>query len=192
MAEDASPSDGDSDPFEKWLVRIFLILAFGVAFGIEGMTLIRGYLIDDGNESEQVEPSPEEQGPILRSGEPFFAERAFAAHVDRLAMLAESDVWRFVMDVRVQNPTEEPLTLTFDRLETKGGRTLTQPVSHTWAPGDSSAFTAEWTLQPGDQPVAVTVAAPARVGAASEAETAAETDAGVRFRIGRVPVQMQR
>lgn len=192
MAEDASPSDGDSGTFEKWLVRIFLILAFGVAFGIEGMTLIRGYLIDDGKESARVEQSPEEQGPTLQSGEPFFAERAFTAHVERLAMLAEPDVWRFVMDVRVQNPTGGPLTLTFDRLETKNGRTLAQPVSHTWASGDSSAFTAEWTLQPGDQPVAVTVAAPAGAGAASDAETTAETDAGVRFRIGRVPVQMQR
>jgi hypothetical protein len=185
MDKDAPPSDGDSGTFEKWLVRTFLILAFGVAFGIEGMTLIRGYLIDDGDESARVEQSPEEQGPTLQSGEPFFAERAFTAHVERLAMLAESDAWRFVMDVRVQNPTGGPLTLTFDRLETKNGRTLSSPVSHTWAPGDSSAFTAEWTLAPGDQPEAVTVTPNADTSSPS-------ASAGVRFRIGRVPVQMQR
>ena len=60
MSTSSSDADGSEAPpapdepreVNPWVVRIFLILAFGLAFGIEGMTLVRSYLLDGGEETE--------------------------------------------------------------------------------------------------------------------------------------------
>jgi len=46
------PASNETDSVDPWIVRLFLILAFGVAFGIEGMTLIRSYFFTDAADAE--------------------------------------------------------------------------------------------------------------------------------------------
>jgi hypothetical protein len=171
----------DDGTAEKWLVRILLGLAFGLAFGIEGMTLIRSYLIEDGPESPDTE---ETAPPALREDSPLVPEATAAIRVRRLRLFAEDDVWTFTLVAGPDSALSTSYTLSFDRLQTDGGTALTTAPSYTWAPGDTTGVTASWGLDPGQRPDALTITATTQVTPDSTVTTRRTVD------VGHVPVRM--
>jgi hypothetical protein len=163
-ASGAAPGGDDGGTFEKWMVRILLVLVFGVAFGIEGMTLLRSYLVETGGEQETA--SRVEEPPALRPGGELLPGTAPRATVAEMMVYVNPDAWTFTLRVEVANDTDRPYTLSFESLETENGRTLSGAWSHNWAPGDTASATASWALAPGDRPAALTVRG--RVGAGAD------------------------
>ena len=185
-SSDDAPADpgslDESGPYEKWLVRILLTLAFGLAFGIEGMTLLRSFVFDPGSE-EQVEA--QEARPVLKEGEALVPTTAPGVRVQGLRLLASDEAWTFTLTARPDTASDRDYTLTFDRLTTTSGATQTTAPSHTWAAGDTVAFAASWSLPPGQRPDALTITATTSVGPDSTASATRTVD------VGHVPVRMQ-
>lgn len=182
---DAS-SDASSrtdDAYEKWLVRILLGLAFGLAFGIEGMTLVRSFLLD------QEDPTAEQTAdarPVLEEGTALAPSVAPSLRARRLQVLATDQEWTFRLRARPDSLSEQAYTLSFDRLTLGNGSTLTSAPHHTWPPADTVSFTASWPLPVGQRPETITVTATAQV-APDSTVSATRT-----MQVGHVPVQMIR
>ena len=173
----------EASTYEKWLVRILLGLAFGLAFGIEGMTLVRSFLID------QDEPSTEQAEntrPVLREGVALAPSVAPFLRARRLQVRATNQEWTFLLRARPDSLDERTYTLSFDRLTLGNGSTLTTTPRHTWPAADTTSFTASWTLPVGQRPETITVTATTQVGPDST------VSATRTMTVGHVPVQMQR
>ena len=181
---DSSPdvSSSDDGAYEKWLVRILLTLAFGLAFGIEGMTLLRSYLFY-GEETETQ--STETQRPVLQEGGALVPSIAPDVRVRRLRVQATDKAWTFTLTTRPDTALDRSTTLTFERMTATNGTAFTQAPSHTWPAADTSSFTASWALPVGQRPDALTVTATAQVTPDSTASATRTMD------VGHVPVRMQ-
>lgn len=183
--------DSDSSPgasphtdgvYEKWLVRILLGLAFGLAFGIEGMTLIRSFLIDQ--EEDSTEQTTNARS-VLQEGDALAPTLAPSVRAQRLRVRAYQDEWVFVLTARPDSLADRSYTVTFDRLVLDNGTELTSAPSRTWAPADTASFTASWTLPVGQRPASVTLTVSTPVPPDSTATTTRTVD------LGHVPVRMQ-
>jgi hypothetical protein len=164
MSDDAPVSestseDGGDSAFETWLVRFFLVLVFGVAFGIEGRTLIRTYLESDDDDpaAEAVETASEERavgvGDALLPGVPARVRTA------RLTAATQGD-WTFRLTVAPGSLSTDTLTLAVNRLTTTAGASLSGGAArHSWTPGDTTALATTWSLPPGQQPATLHVTA---------------------------------
>ena len=113
------------------MVRILLALAFGLAFGIEGMTLIRSFLVDQ--EEDSTEQTADTRS-VLREGDVLVPALAPSVRVHRLRVRAYRDEWTFALTARPDSLADRSYTVTFDRLALDGGTELTSAPSHTWPP----------------------------------------------------------
>ncbi|WP_263784532.1 hypothetical protein [Salinibacter grassmerensis] len=193
---DSASSPSAPDEVNPWVVRFFLILAFGLAFGIEGMTLVRSYLLSGEEESG---PVAEEQGPPgdslggqssdapLRIGDDLLPATDVTERVVEMQVRAQSSgPWTFRLAVVVENNAETPYRLTLRALETDDGAVLDEVQTATWPPGDSTRFRATWPMGADARPQSLT--------AEAELQRAEDSTRTVRRRIsfGHVPVQMER
>ena len=194
-ADDASTSPAPDEPegVNPWVVRFFLILAFGLAFGIEGMTLLRSYLIDRGEETEQVvsdEERAEAEGQDaapLRVGDDLLPATAVSERVTEMRIQAQSSgPWAFRLAVTVGNSGKSTYRLSLRDLETDDGMVSDDVQSVTCAPGDSTQLVATWPIGADVRPAALT----------AEAELQLSDDStrtvGRRVAFGHVPVRMER
>lgn len=182
---DSSPgaSTSTDGAYEKWLVRILLALAFGLAFGIEGMTLVRSFLID----TEEAAPrTTENTRPVLTEGDPLVPALVPTVRARRLVVRATNEAWTFRLTARPDTAADRPYTLSFDRLTTSGGSEYTAAPRHTWPAADTASFTASWTLPVGQRPQTLTVTASTPVAPDSTASVTRTLE------LGHVPVRMQR
>lgn len=180
-----SPRGDDAGISETWLVRILLVVAFGLAFGIEGMTLVRSFFLDDPSETA-TEQTAGETLPRLEEGDALVPALEPPVRVRGLRLRAAETAWTFELAARPDSPPAQPYTLTFDRLSTSPGPTLTTAPSHTWSPADTASFTASWSLSPGRRPEALTITATRQISADSTVSSTRTVD------VGHVPVRMQR
>jgi hypothetical protein len=178
-APDAAPTGASSD---KWLVRILLGLAFGLAFGIEGMTLVRSYVLDRdvGQTTEATE-----QRASLREGDVLVPGLSPGVRVQRLRVQASDDAWTFRLRARPDSALTASYTLSFDRLTTADGDVRDDPIRHTWTPGDTASVRATWALPPGQRPASLTMTATVEGEADSIASGTRTVD------VGHVPVRRQ-
>ena len=192
-----SPSAPDApDEVNPWVVRFFLILAFGLAFGIEGMTLVRSYLLSGEGESKTVAEKQEAptgaRGPQasdapLRIGDDLLPATDVTERVVEMQVRAQSSgPWTFRLAVAVDNRTDTPYRLTLRALETDDGTVLDERRTATWPPGDSTRFRAAWPMGADARPQSLT--------AEAQLQHAPGSTRTVRRRIsfGHVPVQMER
>ena len=181
---DSSPdaSVSTDEVYEKWLVRILLGLAFGLAFGIEGMTLIRSFLIDQ--EEDPTEQTTNAR-PILQEGDALVPALAPSVRAHRLRLKAYEDEWTFTLTTRPDSLADRSYTVTFDRLVLDNGTELTSAPSRTWAPTDTASFTASWTLPVGQRPTSITITGASPLPTDSTATTTRTVD------LGHVPVRQQ-
>lgn len=176
----ASAPDG-SGTYEKWLVRILLGLAFGLAFGIEGMTLLRSFVIDREESTTKAADAP----PVLEEGNALVPSLAPALRARRLHLRATKDEWTFTLTARPDTALARETTLTFPQLTLSNGTARTAAPSRTWTPGDTTSFTASWPLPVGQRPDALTVTVTAPVSPDSTASVTRTMD------VGHVPVRVQ-
>jgi len=185
-----APPDAKKDAntsFEKWLVRFFLLMAFGVAFGIEGMTLFRSYVLDrdSGQDVETVKAAPEL--PLLEVGDEVLPASPPTERIEALALEAgQGDTWTFRMTIALQNPTDQPYELTTFGVLTRSGSVHEEAFRVTCPPGDSTQLPAEWQLAPSDLPESLVASGRVQVTPDSAVVHAR------RFRLPRIPVQMVR
>lgn len=193
--EPASPAPDGPEEINPWVVRFFLILAFGLAFGIEGMTLVRGYFLNGEEESQHVAeerggartPDAQSSDAPLGVGDDLLPATEVTARVVQMQIRAQSSgPWTFRLGITVENETETSYRLTLRALETDDGTVLDDVHTATWAPGDSSQFVAAWPMAVDSRPQALTVEA--------ELEQDSDSVRTVRRRVsfGHVPVQMER
>lgn len=179
-----SPSDAPSHTdraYEKWLVRILLTLAFGLAFGIEGMTLVRSFVVDGGDDPETTQTT--ERRPVLREGTAPAPSVAPDVRVRRLRVQAGDREWTFTLVARPDSARDRPVTLSFDRLTSTNGTPFTSAPRRTWAPSDTASFAASWALPVGQRPDALTVTASVPAGPDSTTSVTRTLD------VGHVPVR---
>jgi hypothetical protein len=179
-----TPSDSslnESDAAEKWLVRILLVLAFGLAFGIEGMTLIRSFLIEETDATEKTTNAR----PVLEEGVPLAPSLGPSVRAHRLRLQAYQDEWIFTLTARPDTLADRSHTVTFNQLTLGNGTALTTAPSHTWAPSDTASFDASWTLPVGRRPQILTVTATTKGPSDSTASATRTVD------LGHVPVRQQ-
>ena len=190
---DDAPTHSAPDEAEEvnpWVVRFFLILAFGLAFGIEGMTLIRSYLLDGGAETEQVE-SEEERGEngldALRIGGDLLPATAVSERVEEMQVRARSEgPWAFRLVVAVVNNGPSEYRLSLRDLEADDGTSFDGVHTVDCAPGDSTQLVATWPIGADARPRALT--------AEATLQPSNDSTRTVRRRVsfGHVPVQMER
>ncbi len=175
----------------KWVVRLFLILAFGLAFGIEGMTLIRSYLlVDDEETQEQVDRELEERGEEaspLRVGDDVLPATDVTEQVTEMKIQGRSDEpWVFRLVVTVINDGDSAYRLSLRELEADDGTRFDDVFAAECAPGDSTRLVATWPIGADARPLALSAEAKVR-------ETADSARTVRRRRsFGHVPVQMER
>jgi len=179
-SSDASGPAAESGPYETWLVRILLTLAFGLAFGIEGMTLIRSFVLDP---EDDADTSQTTERPVLREGTALAPSVASGLRVRRLRVRAEDQGWTFTLVARPDSARDRSVTLSVDRLTSTNGTSFTRAPSRTWAPADTASFAASWTLPVGQRPATLTVTASTAAGPDST-RSATRT-----FEMGHVPVR---
>lgn len=184
----SAPSDGD-DVVSTWMVRLFLVLAFGLAFGIEGMTLIRSYLLE--GDDEQTEPSVETvqtaQNLTAREGDALFPDLPVQERIDRMVLQAQkAGPWTFRLEVSVRNDTEGTYRLTVRDVATDDGALAKASHSIDCAPGDSARLVATWPVGADARPQSLTAVAELHLPPDSTASS------GQRVQLGHVPVQMVR
>ncbi len=189
-APDASANtETDSNSsFEKWLVRFFLLMAFGVAFGIEGMTLFRSYVLDrdSGQDAATVEAAAPEL-PLLQVGDEVLPDSPPIERIEALALEARAgDTWTFRMTIALQNPTDQPYELTAFGVLTRSGSVHEEAFRVTCPPGDSTQLVAAWPLAASDFPESLVASGRVQVTPDSAVVHAR------RFRFPRIPVQMAR
>ncbi len=180
--DDPSPPESVPDAgsaSDKWLVRILLALAFGLAFGIEGMTLVRSYVLDRdmGQTSEAAERASLREGDVLVPG------IGDSVRVRQLHVRAGGDAWTFFLRARPDSALQTSYTLSLDRVTTGDGTVYDEPVRHTWTPPDTASFEASWALPVGQRPATLTMTATApraRDSTASATRT---------VQVGHVPIQ---
>jgi len=170
---------------ETWLVRVLLVVAFGLAFGIEGMTLLRSFVIDEEVDAE-AQQEVTEQVPVLREGDRLLPALSSGVRVQALRLLAEEEAWTFTVRVRPDPANTAAYTLTFDRLNADNGTVDTTDQAYTWVPPDTATFTASWSLPPGRRPATLMVTGERDV--ASDSSATVSRTVSVRH----VPVRMQR
>lgn len=188
-ASSAPPSDenGSSSSSEKWLVRFLLLMAFGVAFGIEGMTLFRSYVLDrnSGQDEAVVEAAPEL--PLVQVGDEVLPASPPTERIETLAVEArQGDTWTFRMTIALRNPTDQPYQLTTFGVLTRSGSVHEEAFRVTCPPGDSTQLMAEWQLAPSDFPESLVASGRLQVTPDSAVVHAR------RVRLPRIPVQMVR
>ncbi len=188
---DESPTPAapdDADGVSPWVVRLFLILAFGVAFGIEGMTLVRSYLIDGGDEpEEQAAAGAGGANTTLGVGDDLLPDTAVSERIARMRVQARSDgPWVFRLAVTVVNDGERSYRLALRDLEADDGTVFDEVQSVACPPGDSTRFVATWPIGANARPASLTVEA-ALQGPGDSTRTVRR-----RVSFGHVPVQMQR
>lgn len=195
--DESSPQPGpdEREEINPWMVRLFLILAFGVAFGIEGMTLIRSYLLEgEEDPEEQVEyENKEEDGDEqrasapLRIGDDLLPTTAVTERVAEMKIRGRSNKpWVFRLVVTVINDGDEKYRLSLRELEADDGTEFDDVFAVDCAPGDSTQLVATWPIGTDARPNALSVEAEVR-------ETADSTRTVRRRRsFGHVPVQMER
>jgi hypothetical protein len=172
------------------VVRFFLILAFGLAFGIEGMTLIRSYFLTGGDDAEQTVEAqgPEPEGDLLRVGDDLLPVTDVTERVAQMQMRAQSSgPWIFRLVVAVANDGAAPYRLDLRSLETDDGATLQETPTVTCAPGDSTRLVATWPMGANVRPRALTAE-----GTVLGDGGTADSITTRRVRFGHVPVRMQR
>jgi len=188
-----SPAPDEPDGVNPWVVRFFLILAFGLAFGIEGMTLVRSYLLDEEETTEQVASEGGRAGAEaqdaapLRVGDDLLPATAVTERVAEMRIQAQSDgPWVFRLAVAVVNEGESDYRLSLRDLEADDGTLFDDVHSVTCAPGDSTRFVATWPVG--------TNARPAVLVAEGSLQVSEDSTRTVRRRVsfGHVPVQMER
>ena len=169
-------------------MRFFLLLAFGVAFGIEGMTLFRSYVLDRDSGQEDttaVETTP--TLPLLRVGDEVLPASPPTERIEALALAARpGDTWTFRMEIALQNPTEQAYELTTFGVLTRSGAVHAEAFRVTCPPGDSTRLVAEWQLAASDLPESLVASGRMQVTPDSAVVHAR------RFRLPRIPVQMVR
>lgn len=171
----------ESGAYEKWLVRILLGLAFGLAFGIEGMTLVRSFIID----TDQPAVETTDARPVLTEGDALVPSLDPGLHAHRLRLRATRDEWTFTLTIRPDSTLSRETTLSFPQLTRSNGSVDASAPSRTWMPNDTTSFSASWTLPVGQRPDALTVTATTRVSPDSAATVTRTMD------LGHVPVRMQ-
>lgn len=181
-SSETSSSPNESDASEKWLVRILLVLAFGLAFGIEGMTLVRSFLIDQESTTEQTT----NERPVLQEGDALVPSLVPSVRAHRLQVRARSDEWTFILTARPDSLSNSSYGVTFDRLTLGNGTELTTAPSHTWASSDTASFAASWSLPVGQRPETL------RLTATLERAPDSTTTATRTVDLGHVPVRVQR
>jgi hypothetical protein len=185
----ASPSDenGSSSSSEKWLVRFLLLMAFGVAFGIEGMTLFRSYVLDRNSEQQEVAVETAPELPLLEVGDEVLPASPPTERIEALTVEArQGETWTFRMTIALRNPTDQPYQLTTFGVLTRSGSVHEEAFRVTCPPGDSTQLMAEWQLAPSDFPESLVASGRVQVTPDSSVVHAR------RFRLPRIPVQMVR
>lgn len=193
-----SPSDGD-EAVSRWLVRLFLVLAFGLAFGIEGMTLIRSFVLDDEEETEQRAPydgeepfdkereGAEQGARPLGVGDDLLPTTAVSERVVQMRIHAQSGgAWTFRFVVEVRNEGDGRYRLALRSLNMDDGTVLDDVHSVECRPGESARLVATWPVGPNKRPRTLTAVAKVEVSGDS-IRTARR-----HVSFGHVPVQMQR
>lgn len=195
---DDTPSDtardGD-DGGSSWLARLLLILSFGVALGIEGMTLLRSYVLDgEGGAEKQVESresgagrGEERAAEPLRTGDDLLPTTAVSERVAQMRIRARSDgPWVFRLVVSVVNDGGHDYRLTVRDLEADDDTVFEEVYSVECPPDDSTRLVATWPVGADARPHSLTAEAELRIS-----EDSTRT---VRRRVsfGHVPVQMER
>lgn len=189
---DDAPADAprsESEVASKWIVRIFLMLAFGLAFGIEGMTLVRSYLGYGGEASNEAVDGRGEAGSreALRTGDDLLPTLPVSERVAQLRIRARTDgPWTFRLVIAVQNDTEARYRLTLRELKSDDGTAYKDTYAIDCAPGDSTRLVANWPIGADARPASLEAAG--ELVYSSDSTRTAERE--VRF--GHVPVQMER
>jgi len=188
-ADDASSSAADEpQEINPWLVRLFLILAFGLAFGIEGMTLIRSYLLNgDGETEEQVEYEEREEAEAVGIGDDLLPDTPVSERIAQMRIQAQSDgPWVFRLGIIVVNDGENAYRLSLRDLEADDGTVFDEMHAVDCAPGDSTQFVATWSIGSDARPRALT--------AQAELQLSGDSTRSVQRRVsfGHVPVRMER
>jgi len=192
---EATPPNGIEEGEEvasKWVVRLFLILAFGLAFGIEGMTLIRSYLLaDDGDAHEEVAQggsgADQPEASPLRVGEDVLPATDVMERVAEMKIQARTDgPWVFRLVVTVVNDGDSDHRLSLRELEADDGTVFDEGYTVETPPGDSTQLVATWPIGADVRLAALT--------AEAELQRSGDSTRTVRRRVsfGHVPVQMER
>jgi hypothetical protein len=189
---EAPPAPDEPREVNPWAVRIFLILAFGLAFGIEGMTLVRSYLLDGGEETEQVASDEERAGADeqetvpLRIGDDLLPATAVSERVTEMRIQAQSNgLWVFRLVVSVTNDSTDGYRLSLRELTTDDGTSFEDAQSVACPPGDSTQLVATWPIGADARPAALTAEAEFEAGDSTRTERR-------RLSFGHVPVRMER
>lgn len=188
----APPASDETDSVSPWVVRLFLILAFGVAFGIEGMTLIRSYLYADAEDAEaQVEYAEGERGDDeeapLRIGDDLLPATDVTERVAAMKIRGRTDEpWVFRLVVTVVHDGTADYRLALRRLEADDGTVVDETHAVEVPPGDSTRLAATWPIGADVRPAALTAEATLQ-GAADSTRTVRR-----RVTFGHVPVRMER
>lgn len=183
------PSATDDGVVNPWLVRLFLVLAFGLAFGIEGMTLIRSYVLDgdEGGQTEQVQAAPPPHSFTVQVGDDLLPDLPVEERIERMGLQAqEGGPWTFRLEVAVHNDTEGTYRLSVRDVGMEDGAFAEASHSVECAPGDSARLVATWSVAADARPHSLTAVAELHLPNDSTAST------GRRVQLGHVPVQMER
>ena len=195
-ADDASTTPAPDEPegINPSVVRSFLILAFGLAFGIEGMALVRSYLFNGEEEAaERVEHEEGEQKDDdgettpLRMGDDLPPATTVSERVAEIQVRAQSGgPWVFRLAVTVVNDGKNSYRLSLRDLKADDGAIYDDVQSVACPLGDPTQLVATRPIGADARPAALT--------AEVELQLSNDSTRVVRRRIlfGHAPVRMQR
>ena len=159
---------------------VIILLAFGIGIPvlIELATFVR-LIYDPFHEAPQAH-----RVERVQTGDELFEDEGPRVTLDQMNARAGSNGWTFEMVVRTTSPDTREFELRLDSLEMRHGDLIPDARTHIWAPGDSSAYTAEWSVNANDWPNYMRAHATVR-----DAETDSTWTVTRRLELGKVPVR---
>lgn len=158
-----------------------------MAFGIEGMTLFRSYVLDRDSSQNAAAVETEPALPLLQVGDEVLPDSPPVERIEALTLEArQGDTWTFRMEIALRNPTDQPYELTTFGVLTRSGSVHEEAFRAACPPGDSTRLVAEWSLAASDIPESLVASGRIQVTPDSAVVHAR------RVRLPRIPVRMVR
>lgn len=156
-------NETDEERRRKRLIKIVVVLALAVPLVIEGLTfgglLSSTFLGGGGGDGSATLTATTATDRGVGVGDDLLAATPQHERIESATVREAGNRWRFTLSVQVNNTGNRTYQLQLASVTTTSGKTVSNVVSTTVAPGTEATLTGQWALPAGERPRSVDVVA---------------------------------
>lgn len=156
-------NETEEDRRRKRLIKVVVVLAIAVPIVVEGLTfggLLTSAVLGDGGSDDHArlnETTVSDRG--VGVGDELLPTTPQRERIESAIVREAGDSWRLSLSVAINNTGNRTYQLQLASVTTTSGKTVSNVVSTTVAPGTETTVIGQWSLPPGERPQSVEVVA---------------------------------